>query len=188
MGRSTIGAACAAGAVILAACANIPPGPSVMVLPGQGKPFDQFRQDDETCRGFAAQQTGASASGAANQTMASGALIGTAIGAGLGAAIGSAVGQPATGAAIGAGSGLLFGTGTGASAGAFTGEAIQRRYDNSYVQCMYASGNQIPAAAPAVAPAARPSLPPPPPRTSPAPTRNLPPPPPLGPPPPPPFI
>jgi hypothetical protein len=183
MGRPGLGTACAA-ALLLAGCANIPLGPSVMVLPAQGKPFDQFRGDDQTCRQWAAQQTG-SASTAANQTMASGAVIGTAIGAGLGAAIGEAAGQPATGAAIGAGSGLLFGTATGASAGAMTGDAIQRRYDNSYLQCMYAYGNQVPSAAPSRR-MARPPLPPPPP-VAPAPARNLPPPPPLGPPPPPPI-
>lgn len=30
----------------LIACATIPTGPSVMILPGQGKTFEQFQTDD----------------------------------------------------------------------------------------------------------------------------------------------
>ena len=184
MGIPRSGFALAAG-MLMAGCATLPPGPSVMVLPGNGKPFPEFRQDDESCRQWAAQQTGASASFAANQTMASGAVIGSAIGAALGAAIGAASGVAGTGAAIGAASGLFMGTMGGANAGLWTGEAVQRRYDNSYLQCMYASGNQIPFASPPAAMSSAP--PPPPPPMPPAPAGN-PPPPPLGPPRPPPFI
>jgi hypothetical protein len=38
---------------LLSACAAVPTGPSVMVLPGVGKPFDQFQMDDVACRQFA---------------------------------------------------------------------------------------------------------------------------------------
>jgi hypothetical protein len=31
---------------LLSACAAVPTGPSVMVLPGVGKPFDQFQVDE----------------------------------------------------------------------------------------------------------------------------------------------
>jgi hypothetical protein len=31
-------------------CATIPIGPSVMVLPGRGKTFEQFQRDDAVCR------------------------------------------------------------------------------------------------------------------------------------------
>jgi hypothetical protein len=31
---------------VVSACATVPTGPSVMVLPGAGKPFDQFQLDD----------------------------------------------------------------------------------------------------------------------------------------------
>ena len=37
---------------LLSACAAVPTGPSVMVLPGVGKPFDQFQVDDMVCRQF----------------------------------------------------------------------------------------------------------------------------------------
>jgi len=42
----------------LGACATVPTGPSVMVLPGTGKPFEQFRGDETVCRQFALQQVG----------------------------------------------------------------------------------------------------------------------------------
>jgi len=81
---------------------------------------------------------------AADRNTATGAVLGTALGAGVGAALGAASGHAGTGAAIGAGTGLLFGTASGASAGQVYGYEAQRRYDNTYVQCMYAKGNQVP--------------------------------------------
>ena len=42
----------------LGACATVPTGPSVMVLPGGGKSFEQFQADDAICRQWAYQQTG----------------------------------------------------------------------------------------------------------------------------------
>jgi hypothetical protein len=41
-------------------CATVPTGPSVMVLPGPGKPFDLFQAEDATCRQWARQQIGQS--------------------------------------------------------------------------------------------------------------------------------
>ena len=61
-----------------------------------------------------------------------------------GAAIGSISGQAGQGAAIGAGTGLLFGGTNAAYAGGYASYDWQRRYDNAYVQCMYAKGNQVP--------------------------------------------
>jgi hypothetical protein len=37
----------------LSACATMPSGPSVLVLPGTGKSYDQFHTDDQTCRQLA---------------------------------------------------------------------------------------------------------------------------------------
>jgi len=130
--------------VALAGCATLPTGPSVMVLPGAGKTMEKFQEEDASCRQWASQQIGTSAQEVADQNTATGAVIGTMLGAGLGAAIGAASGNPGTGAAIGAGSGLLAGTAQGAAAGQVAGGEVQRRYDNAYVQCMYANGNQIP--------------------------------------------
>ena len=43
-----------AGALaLLAGCVTVPTGPAVMVLPGSGKSFEQFRADDLDCRQFA---------------------------------------------------------------------------------------------------------------------------------------
>jgi hypothetical protein len=131
----------------LGGCATLPTGPSVMVLPGSGKSFDQFQTDDIVCRQWASQQIGMSPQETANKNTATGAAAGTLIGAGLGAAIGAATGSPGIGAAIGAGSGLFFGTASGAGAGQSYGYEAQQRYDIAYQQCMYAKGNQIPGVA-----------------------------------------
>jgi hypothetical protein len=129
----------------LSACATMPTGPSVMVLPGQGKNFDQFRADDAVCRQFAYQQVGgATGQQAAQKSAVTSAVIGTAIGAVAGAAIGSATGDMGAGAAIGAGSGLLLGSAAGSGYASESYYEAQRRYDYAYMQCMYAKGNQIP--------------------------------------------
>ncbi len=188
------------GAVlVLAGCASLPTGPSVMVLPGSGKPFEQFQADDAACRQFASQSVGGEPGNRATQSTVSGAAIGTALGAAAGAVIGAAAGSPGTGAAIGAGTGLIGGTAVGASAGYSGAGEAQRRYDVAYQQCMYAKGNQIPgsvaprraryaAPPPPPPPAAAPPAPAPPPAKPPAPpaSQSVPPPPAGTPPPPPP--
>jgi len=167
--RAWKGCVAMAAGLVAAACATVPAGPSVMVLPGSGKSFDEFRSEDAACREWAATQTGAEPRTAAVQSTATGAALGTLAGAGFGAAIGAAAGNPGIGAAVGAGSGLLVGSAAGANAGQFTGDRLQRRYDMSYQQCMYANGNQIPAAGQPMQPrrgaphGGRPAMPPPPP-------------------------
>ncbi len=130
--------------LVLAGCATIPTGPSVLVLPAPGKPFEVFQADDIACRQWANYQIGVSPQEVATQSTVSGAAVGTIVGAGIGAALGAAAGDVGTGAAIGAGSGLLVGTASGANAGQYYGYEAQRRYDHAYVQCMYAKGNQVP--------------------------------------------
>jgi hypothetical protein len=149
------------GVLAFGGCATVPTGPSVMVLPAQGKPFEAFQADDSVCRQWAAQQAGAGPSDTTNQTLANGAVLGTIMGAGLGAAIGAASGNPGTGAAIGAASGLIGGTAIASGPAYGAGWEVQRRYDMAYQQCMYAKGNQIPSV---VRTARRsPRVPPPPP-------------------------
>lgn len=148
--------------LLFGACTTVPLGPSVMVLPGTGKPFEQFQADDAVCRQWAFRQTGTTPQHVAGTSTTSGAAIGTLLGAGLGAAIGAAAGNPGIGAAVGAGGGLLTGTAVGADAGGRGSYEVQRRYDNAYQQCMYAKGNQIPMAARS-APRATYQTPPPPP-------------------------
>ncbi len=133
-----------------------------MALPAPGKSLDQFQMEDAYCKQWASQQIGTSPREASTNSTLQGAGIGTLVGAGLGAAIGAAAGNAGTGAAIGAGSGLLVGTASGANAGEASGYEAQRRYDNAYMQCMYAKGNQIPGVV-APAPSVRRTPPPPPP-------------------------
>ncbi len=130
--------------VALSGCATLPAGPSVRVLPAPRKSFEEFQADDAICRQWAAERLGMSPQETVNTNTATGAVVGTLVGAGLGAAIGAAAGNPAAGAAIGAGSGLVLGTAAGADSGQYYGWEAQRRYDNGYVQCMYAKGNQSP--------------------------------------------
>jgi Glycine-zipper domain len=167
---------------VLSGCATIPTGPSVMVLPGTGKGFEQFQTDDAVCRQWASQQTGTTTDRVSKESTVSGAAIGTVVGAAVGAAFGAAAHNPGLGAAVGAGGGLLGGTAIGASQGGAAEGSVQRRYDAAYVQCMYAKGNQIPAAR-GSHPAYTSTVPPPPP---PAPPAAVPPPPVGSPPPPPP--
>ena len=173
---------------LLSGCATVPHGPSVMVLPGSGKSFEQFQVDDAVCRQWASQQVGTTVQKSSTESTVSGAVIGTLIGAAAGAALGAAAGNPAVGAAAGGGVGLLGGTAIGASRADAYGGSVQRRYDMSYTQCMYAKGNQVPVARssrmqqPAYT---SPAPPPPPPPPASAVPPTVPPPPP-GPPPPPP--
>ncbi len=187
-------AVCLAAGLLTGACASIPTGPSVMVLPGTGKNFDQFQVDDAVCRQWAAQQTGTTTEKASTNTAVTGAAVGTLLGAAAGAAIGAAAGSPGTGAAVGAGVGLLGGTAVGAGNASTAYGSVQRRYDASYMQCMYAKGNQIPVARGSAPPAYTstptpravstpppPPPPPPPPAGTPSPPAGTPPPPPPGP-------
>jgi hypothetical protein len=129
-----------AAVLLLGACRSMPSGPSVLVLPGTGKNFDQFRADDLDCRQYANFQVGGvTPNQAAGDSVARSAVLGTVVGAAAGAAIG---GQ--SGAAVGAGGGLLVGSAAGAGAGDRSAYGVQRRYDYAFVQCMYAKGHRIP--------------------------------------------
>ena len=130
---------------VLSGCETMPTGPSVMVLPGDNKSFDQFRSDDMICRQYAYEQVGGMQGQQAAQSSAvTRAAVGTAEGAAAGAIIGSASGDAGAGAAIGAGSGLIFGSAAGSSASSYSYHNIQNRYDVAYMQCMYAKGHLIP--------------------------------------------
>lgn len=124
----------------LAACASVPTGPSVMVLPGSTKTFDQFRIDDDGCRQFALAQIGGATPGqASTDSGVKSAAIGTVVGAVAGAAIGGR-----EGAAIGAGSGLIVGAAAGSDSARASAYGSQRQYDHAYIQCMYARGHRVP--------------------------------------------
>jgi hypothetical protein len=127
-------------ALLLGACATAPTGPSMLVLPGNGKTFESFRFDDFECRNFATAQAGAATADQARQdSMVRGAALGTVVGAIAGAAI-----DGSRGAGVGAGTGLIIGTASGASSGSGDSYSAQRRYDHAYVQCMYSKGHRVP--------------------------------------------
>ena len=161
-------------AIMLAGCATAPTGPSVLVLPGTGKSFDQFNRDEVYCRDYAMRGLGGQSPGkVSNDSTVKSAVTGTAIGAVAGAALGGH-----DGAAVGAGTGLLLGSAMGGESGRYERGSAQTRYDNSYIQCMYGLGHRVPVPAGMFPPEARPA--------SPAPASSAPPPPPAGNPPPPP--
>jgi hypothetical protein len=122
----------------LAACVAVPPGPpgpSAASLPGRGKSLDQFRADDVDCRNYASAQVG----GMTPEEAAAQSGVGSAV-------PGAAIGGSSHGAAVGAGVGLVAGTAAGAPAAHASAHNVQRRYDISYRQCMYAKGHKVPAA------------------------------------------
>jgi Glycine-zipper domain len=129
------------GALLLAACATpAPTGPGILVLPGTGKSFDQFRVDDQDCRGFAYNSIGGEkAEQASRDSAVSSAVIGTAIGTAAGALLGGG-----EGAAVGAGVGLAGGSIVGADASRASSGSAQQRYDHAFTQCMYAKGHKVP--------------------------------------------
>jgi hypothetical protein len=140
--RTTVGLA---SILAVSACAVAPPaGPHVMALPGAGKDFATFQQEDASCRQFASYQSGGSASAQAATNNAVGtAVAGTVIGAGLGAALGSISGNLGAGAAVGGAAGALVGGSAAASGAQYQAGDIQQRYDTSYTQCMYAHGDTV---------------------------------------------
>ena len=129
------------GALLLSSCAStMPSGPGVLALPGTGKSFDQFRADEQQCRGQAHAQIGGENAGkAARDTAEKSMLIGTAIGAAIGGLFGGAEGA-ALGAVFGLGGGAVVGSDATYSAGA----SLQRRYDNAFTLCMYEKGHKVP--------------------------------------------
>ena len=59
------------GLLLLNACAALPTGPRVLVLPGAGTPLEDFQQDDRECQGYASHQlrTGAQSGGSSTATL-----------------------------------------------------------------------------------------------------------------------
>jgi hypothetical protein len=128
--------------LLLGGCASVPSGPDVAVMPGPGKSFEQFAQDDSICRSYADRSIGNNVNNVGANNVVTGAAVGTALGAGAGALLGG----NHEGAEMGAGAGLLTGTAVGmGNANASQGN-VQRRYDIAYEQCMYAKGHQLPPA------------------------------------------
>jgi hypothetical protein len=119
-------AAAAAAALTIGGCATVPGGPTVAALPGQYKPFEQFRLDDADCRQYASSQVSGNTQ-SANEAAAGTAVLSSALGAASGAIIGSATGQAGPAAAVGAGIGLLFGSIAGGNQAYASTYGLQQR-------------------------------------------------------------
>ena len=142
MKTSSIAVIAAGAALLLGGCVSMPNGPGVMVLPGSGKNFDQFRADDMECRQFASSQVGGGTpDGSAENSALKSAAVGTAVGAAAGALLGGH-----SGAGSGAAAGLIVGSAAGAGSAGASQRTLQQRYDIGYTQCMYAKGHKIPTA------------------------------------------
>jgi hypothetical protein len=128
--------------LLLAGCAETPLGPTVQVMPGPGKSFEQFRIDQASCKAYAADQVRGQAEHA-NQRAVGAAALTTALGVGVGALAGSVTGNMGAGAAIGGAAGMGVGAGVGAGNSGNAQYGIQQQYDNAFAQCMYAKGEQV---------------------------------------------
>jgi uncharacterized protein YcfJ len=169
----TAAIAALAAASLVSACAVVPPGPLVQVMPGPNKPYEQFQADDGFCRGTAQNAVAGQVEAVNNQAVGSvlfGAILGTALGAAVGGGRGAAIG-----AAAGAGAGSLYGV-NGSQWGQLS---IQQRYDIVYAQCMASRGNRVPGYGPYRGPPPG-MYPPPPPGMYPPPPPGMYPPPPPG--------
>jgi uncharacterized protein YcfJ len=127
-------------AASLTACVSAPTGPTVAVMPREGKPFDIFQQEDLYCRNFAANSV-RDTSDAALKEGATSAAIGAALGAVAGAVI---QGGNHANVGTGAGVGLLGGAAMGAMNSSGKQNQAQAQYNIAYQQCMYSKGNQVP--------------------------------------------
>ena len=124
----------------LAACVSAPTGPTIAIMPREGKPFEVFQQDDQQCREFAVNAI-KDTSNAALKEGATSAAIGAALGAAAGAVI---QGGSSQNIGTGAGIGLLGGAAMGAMNSSGKQNQAQVQYNIAYQQCMYSKGNQVP--------------------------------------------
>jgi len=121
--------------ISLVACTSAPTGPTIAVMPAQGKPFEIFQKEDQQCRQFASGSVEGTSNAALKEGMTSAAVA---------AALAVIGGGSHQGVGTGAGLGLLGGSAIGASNAANKQNQSQSQYNTAYIQCMYAHGNQVP--------------------------------------------
>lgn len=125
---------------LLSACVSAPTGPTITIMPREGKSFEEFKKEDEECRSFAAQAV-KDGNTAALKEGAISAATGAAIGAAAGALYqGGSSRNVGTGAAIG----MVGGAAVGAMGASSKEAQAQTQYNTAYQQCMYTKGNQVP--------------------------------------------
>ena len=140
MKRAVLTLAIISSLASLAACVSAPTGPTIAIMPREGKPFEVFQQEDQLCRQFAANAV-QDTSNAALKEGATSAVIGAALGAAAGAVI---QGGNSQNIGTGAGVGLLGGAAMGAMNSSGKQNQAQVQYNIAYQQCMYSKGNQVP--------------------------------------------
>ncbi len=128
------------GIGLLAACVSAPTGPTITIMPREGKSFEDFKKDDEECRAFAAQSVREGNTAALKEG-----AISTATGAAIGAAAGALYqGGSSSNVGTGAAIGMVGGAAVGAMGAASKESQAQTQYNTAYQQCMYTKGNQVP--------------------------------------------
>lgn len=120
--------------VLLGGCATEPMGPTIPVMPAQGKSMDAFQQDEAYCEQYADDRAAGKVKQANNEELKRG-IIGAALGTGLGALAGNT-----KGAIVGGTVGAIIGSSSGAG---YDQHRVQRGYDIAYGQCMTARGNEV---------------------------------------------
>src|ERR1019366_10010913 len=73
-------------AALLSGCVSSPMGPTALVMPASGKPFDVFAQDQAMCKQFAGGEVDGGAT-MSNLKQLGTMAVSTALGAGLGASV-----------------------------------------------------------------------------------------------------
>jgi uncharacterized protein YcfJ len=118
-------------------CVTQPYGPTIPVMPAQGKSFADFQRDDVECQDYAHTQVAGEAQAANNR-----AVRDTVIGAALGTAVGATF-HHGNGAGPGAAVGAALGAGVAANDSAYSQVSLQGHYNVVYAQCMTAKGNEV---------------------------------------------
>jgi hypothetical protein len=143
-------------AAVLSSCSIIPTAPMVGALPGPQKTYDEFRNDDFTCRGTA---QAAVTPPAQDTTTAAPTTTAPTTTAPATAAGSTSAGTTAGGSAGGAAESPAANITTPYTAPTFfsgpTWYELQRWYDATYLQCMFARGHAVPAPFAYVAPGVR---------------------------------
>lgn len=123
--------------VLLEGCVTQPHGPTIPVMPAQGKSFADFQRDDAECGDYADSRVAGGAHAANNR-----AVVDTMIGAALGTAVGATF-DHGNGAGAGAAVGAAVGAGVGSNDAAWSQASLQGRYNMAYAQCMTSKGNEV---------------------------------------------
>jgi len=117
--------------LLLAGCAQTPLGPTVQVMPGPGKTFETFQNDQALCKGL--RRRSGEGPGRRGEPAGSGCRgLDHGVGRRARAAAGSFSGMAGQGAGLGAASGALVGAGIGAQNSSMEQMGIQQQYDNAF--------------------------------------------------------